>query len=361
MRPSDPIGIDEVVVGRLETGKGGTISETFPIPIELVGYQQLTLQMESEIFGPLTPLPFYNPSTVSASFTSPINGEDISPVTLFYGPYTSLSAGWTVFLIFNPPAKTDLYFPWPEPYTVVEKELNGTWKLEVDLSAKFDLSTANEYQVDLAIAKTDQAREELLTNQKLHFLTPDVIVMGKPIVVRHPAYKVINEDRILFSAWLPDENTMELFCARLDGSDVYRITYTPYSNEDNPSLSADGKKIAFVDTNGHAIWVMDSNGENRVQIYSNPDRLLEGPVFSPDGHYLAFSASEPNYPSPNRTTWNIYAVDLTVTPSDKTEQFALTQTVTPSVTALGLAEPFALTKTSTVLATMSPTATFLAG
>ena len=332
-------GSKEVVVGSLETGEGGSITVSFPIPAELVGAGQLTLRLESKGSGLATAASFDNSITIvnpgaSVGFSSPINGQFISPVMVFEGSYTNLRSGWSVLLTFKPLSKGNLVFPWREAYTVRENEPNGTWKIEVDLGAQFDLLEPDEYVVDLVIANTESIREALQSGVEQGFteLPPEAIVMNKPIVVSRKAYRTINEDRILYAGWLTKEENMDLFSARLDGSDIIRITNTPHSVEENPSLSEDGKKIAFIDTEKkdgntiYSIWTMDSNGEDRELIYTDPKRMLEGPVFSPDGRYLAYSATEPDLRAPNtiHTPRNIYVIDLNSGPAGTVEPFALT-------------------------------------
>ena len=308
-------GTKEVVVGSLETGEGGSLTISFPIPSELRGAGQLTLRLESKGSGLATTASFDNSPTStslgsSAEFDSSLNGQFITPNQVFKGTYTNLRQGWIIYLTFKSTSTGSRIFPVGES-DPVQNAPNGDWDIKVDLGAQFDLSKPDEYVADLVIANTESIRTALQSGVDQGFteLPPEAIVMNKPIVVRRQAYKTINEERILYSVGLNNENNRELFSARLDGSDITQITYTPDSVEDSPSLSTDGKKIAFADTKNHSIWIMDSNGENREVVYSAPERLLEGPVFSPDGRYLAFTASEPDNPS-ERTTYNIYVIDL---------------------------------------------------
>lgn len=308
-------GSKEVVVGSLETGEGGSITVSFPIPSEMRGAGQLTLRLESKGSGLATTASFDNSPTStslgsSSEFDSSLNGQFITPNQVFKGTYTNLRQGWIIYLTFKSTSTGSRIFPVGES-DPVQNAPNGDWNIKVDLGAQFDLSKPDEYVADLVIANTESIRTALQSGVDQGFteLPPEAIVMNKPIVVRRQAYKTINEERILYSVGLNNENNRELFSARLDGSDITQITYTPDSVEDSPSLSTDGKKIAFADTKNHSIWIMDSNGENREVVYSAPERLLEGPVFSPDGRYLAFTASEPDNPS-ERTTYNIYVIDL---------------------------------------------------
>ncbi len=58
--------------------------------------------------------------------------------------------------------------------------------------------------------------------------------------------------------------------------------------EVQPRFSPDGKQITFTSdrAGGDNVWVMDTNGENAKQITKESFRLLNGPVFTPDGEYI---------------------------------------------------------------------------
>jgi Tol biopolymer transport system component len=81
---------------------------------------------------------------------------------------------------------------------------------------------------------------------------------------------------------------MDLFTARLDGTDLVRITDTPgYDAE--CSFSPDGKSILFVsDRDGDPdIYLSDADGTNVRQLTDQPG-YDGGPFFSPDGEWIAY-------------------------------------------------------------------------
>ncbi|MFM8578817.1 MAG: TolB family protein [Planctomycetaceae bacterium] len=82
--------------------------------------------------------------------------------------------------------------------------------------------------------------------------------------------------------------SMELFTARLDGSDLKRLTNRPgYDAE--CSYSPDGQRILFVsDADGDPdIYSMRADGSDVVQLTDAPG-YDGGPFYSPDGRWLAY-------------------------------------------------------------------------
>lgn len=81
---------------------------------------------------------------------------------------------------------------------------------------------------------------------------------------------------------------MDIFTARLDGTDLVRLTRAPgYDAE--CSFSPDGKRILFVsDRDGDPdIYVMDADGGNVRQLTNAPG-YDGGPFFSPDGLWITY-------------------------------------------------------------------------
>ena len=67
-----------------------------------------------------------------------------------------------------------------------------------------------------------------------------------------------------------------------DGGNEVRLTEDP-ARDEGPSWSPDGTRIAF--NNGHAIKVMDSDGQNLIELTP----IGRAPAWSPDGTKIAFT------------------------------------------------------------------------
>jgi TolB protein len=79
--------------------------------------------------------------------------------------------------------------------------------------------------------------------------------------------------------------SIELYVMRLDGTGVRRLTHTA-ANERYPSWSPDGKRLAF--GSGASILVADASGARPRRVASGI--LLSRPSWSPDGRRIAFTA-----------------------------------------------------------------------
>ena len=70
-----------------------------------------------------------------------------------------------------------------------------------------------------------------------------------------------------------------------------RLTYTQ-SNDEHPSWSPDGRRIAF--HSGCSLAVIDSDGSNWVTLLEARDDLcVTFPTWSPDGRHIAFRSRTP--------------------------------------------------------------------
>ncbi len=79
----------------------------------------------------------------------------------------------------------------------------------------------------------------------------------------------------------------DLYRMPIEGGKATAITST-ISWEMQPRFSPDGKSIVYTSDEGGGdnIWIMDANGENHRAITSETFRLLNSPVWSPDGRFI---------------------------------------------------------------------------
>src|SRR6266508_4060882 len=99
---------------------------------------------------------------------------------------------------------------------------------------------------------------------------------------------------IVFASQAPTDMTPFIEVMDADGSHVRRL-----GPGDEPALSADGTKIAFVRSTeaGTGIWITRVDGSGLRQITSNPNWMDESPTWSPDGTQIAFArGSAPGRP-----------------------------------------------------------------
>ena len=149
------------------------------------------------------------------------------------------------------------------------------------------------------------------------------------MTVTRRAYKVIDEMRLVYAFQNQSEESPQIFTARLDGSDPIQLTFDTRYGLRFPSLSADGKQIACVGISasfGYAIFIMDSNGENRRIVLAEPSTIYEQPVWSPDGKHLAYAARGRG----RDDRFNLYLYDLSQeVEQSETAGFQLTENISP--------------------------------
>jgi Tol biopolymer transport system component len=100
--------------------------------------------------------------------------------------------------------------------------------------------------------------------------------------------------RVVFSSYRVSETNSEIYSAKLDGSDLVRLTNNS-ALDVQPSLSPDGTSVVFVRfQNGLSrLWTMDADGSNATALSTGSDSDVPEslPRFSPDGHTILFNSS----------------------------------------------------------------------
>lgn len=101
---------------------------------------------------------------------------------------------------------------------------------------------------------------------------------------------LVGSDRILVQ--VVKNKVGQIWNMNLDGTDAREFTR---ANEGFPyglSLSPDGRRVAFhtagPSPHSYRIWTSDVDGGNRVLVAGHPDHLYFGPMWSPDGQWLAW-------------------------------------------------------------------------
>ncbi|PYJ06602.1 MAG: serine/threonine protein kinase [Verrucomicrobia bacterium] len=113
----------------------------------------------------------------------------------------------------------------------------------------------------------------------------------------------------------------QIFSMNLDGSDAREFTRAQDGFPYGLSLSPDSQRVAYhlAAGLGYQIWTCDLNGGDRVRVAARPGHIYFGPMWSPDGQWLAYQDCEPAR-DPGHD-WS----DICVSRPDGSEQRQLTQ------------------------------------
>jgi LysM repeat protein len=252
--------------------------------------------------------------------------QEVLPQTELNVSFANFSPGWSMHLLLQPLSKGLTYYPVPDYFLVEKGYGSGDWNVTVSFGLGADLDNREQYAITPVMATSDAAREALAAAAQTGleqlpegvFTSPQLITRIYTVVRR--AYTVINEVRVIYTAKDEKATNMDLWAMRLDGSDPLQLTDTPEISELHPSLSPDGTRIAFVGRNYaekgstqwvYTLWLMNSDGSNRVTIAQDPTLIYDRPLWSPDGKTLVYNTSPADASVKGvLASWAIYLYDL---------------------------------------------------
>ena len=98
--------------------------------------------------------------------------------------------------------------------------------------------------------------------------------------------------KIAFQAQKDNRDRWDIYTVNLDGTGLQNLTNSPSSDE-APDWSPDGRRIAFQSRQGNNIdiFLMDSDGSNRVRLTDFNGVQNIHPAWSPDGSRIAFASN----------------------------------------------------------------------
>lgn len=101
---------------------------------------------------------------------------------------------------------------------------------------------------------------------------------------------LLGSDRILVQ--VVKNKVGQIWNMNLDGTDAREFTRVGEGFPYGLSLSPNGRRVAFhtagPSPHSYRIWTSDVNGGDRVLVAGHPDHLNFGPVWSPDGQWIAW-------------------------------------------------------------------------
>jgi Tol biopolymer transport system component len=111
---------------------------------------------------------------------------------------------------------------------------------------------------------------------------------------RNEFYTAWAKGRVAFSAEKPGTKDSDIFIANSDGSDLRQVTKGPGKNT-TPSISKDGKLIAFISTRDgakHQIYVVNADGSNVTRLTKDDSIGYFNPQISADGKRIVYYAEK---------------------------------------------------------------------
>jgi Tol biopolymer transport system component len=226
--------------------------------------------------------------------------DTVAPMTTLKGTYANLNPGWSIHvLIQNITQEGAPFFPSSEFFTVPAGSIHGEWEIGAQFGGQDEWAVSTPYRISFRIATTDTDRE-ILSNAVADGIDdfaalPSTIIPPTNLV---PTTVIRNafENRVVYSR--VSEDGVDLYSTSLDGGNETEIKLTGPNGtaEVDPSLSSDGLNIVFVGVKinhpdyNYSIWVMDSTGQNQVEIEETRTfNVIERPGWQPGGNLIVFS------------------------------------------------------------------------
>lgn len=100
--------------------------------------------------------------------------------------------------------------------------------------------------------------------------------------------------RIAFSCEVPGTKDSDIYTVNPDGSGLRQLTKASKRNS-TPSISKDGKRIAFISTRDggkYQIYTMNADGSNVTRVTKDDGIAFFNPQWSPDGKRLVYYAEK---------------------------------------------------------------------
>lgn len=99
-------------------------------------------------------------------------------------------------------------------------------------------------------------------------------------------------ERLVFRGSNGATRALQICSAKIDGSDIQVIFSEPDTQNSQPAISPDGKKVAFTSNRDgdFNIYTVDVDGDNLFRV-ADDDAKDSDPVWSPDGGWIAFSST----------------------------------------------------------------------
>ena len=258
-------------------------------------------------------------NVISLQLTSLRDGDVVPPRLGLEGTYADLPPRSTIHVLVQPLSQGSTRFPMQQYVTVAPNASTGEWGIEAVFGRGEELREAEDYLISLIVVTDEQVRHDLLAAVEtgLQDLPEEgVLRFPQTISVSRAAYAAaIDGERLIYSSYLDAEFNLEIFSASIDGSDNRRITYTSRVFEQFPSLSPDGRKIAYVaqifegNRMTYQIEVMNSDGTApEVLVEPQDQTIYERPLWSDDGTYIVYAAGRTQ--SSGRTVWSLFLYDF---------------------------------------------------